>query len=353
MADVKRVEYLFLGGGKGGKSLAMEMARQGKRVAVIERGMIGGSCINVACIPSKALIHRARRMHAWRDASQREDVAADMAGVSAYVASVVNGWSTSIAAHSSNRVLNSRSGRAVRRAANHRGARRRRDRNDLRGRERLYQHGYGRVVPGRAGAARRAAAHARGGVATDDASRASGRHRRRLYRAGDGSSLSAARQRGHARQRYAARCDARRRGCQYGHSAGPDRRRYSARTRRAARRRTGKAASASRCGWPTAVPSKARTCSWRPGARRRRPASAGAAGVETNERGFIKVDHRLATTAERTWAIGEVAGTPMFTHASFDDYRVLKAGIEGRPASTAERLIPYALFIDPVSAESV
>ena len=91
MADVKRVEYLFLGGGKGGKSLAMEMARQGKRVAVIERGMIGGSCINVACIPSKALIHRARRMHAWRDASQREDVAADMAGVSAYVASVVNG----------------------------------------------------------------------------------------------------------------------------------------------------------------------------------------------------------------------------------------------------------------------
>ena len=78
----------------------------------------------------------------------------------------------------------------------------------------------------------------------------------------------------------------------------------------------GKAASASRCGWPTAVPSKARTCSWRPGARRRRPASAELAGVETNERGFIKVDHRLATTAERTWAIGEVAGTPMFTRRS-------------------------------------
>ncbi|WP_233634591.1 FAD-dependent oxidoreductase, partial [Burkholderia cenocepacia] len=91
MAEVKRIEYLFLGGGKGGKSLAMEMARQGKRVAVIERGMIGGSCINVACIPSKALIHRARAMHAWRDAAQREDVTADMAGVSAYVASVVNG----------------------------------------------------------------------------------------------------------------------------------------------------------------------------------------------------------------------------------------------------------------------
>ncbi|MGN4078230.1 FAD-dependent oxidoreductase, partial [Burkholderia gladioli] len=59
MANVENFEYVFLGGGKGGKTLAMELARAGKRVAVIERGMIGGSCINVACIPSKALIHEA------------------------------------------------------------------------------------------------------------------------------------------------------------------------------------------------------------------------------------------------------------------------------------------------------
>ena len=54
MANIERFEYLFLGGGKGGKTLAMELAREGKRVALIERGMIGGSCINVACIPTRS-----------------------------------------------------------------------------------------------------------------------------------------------------------------------------------------------------------------------------------------------------------------------------------------------------------
>jgi pyruvate/2-oxoglutarate dehydrogenase complex dihydrolipoamide dehydrogenase (E3) component len=71
------------------------------------------------------------------------------------------------------------------------------------------------------------------------------------------------------------------------------------------------------------------------------------AGVECDPRGLVKVDDKLKTTADATWAIGEVAGTPMFTHASFDDYRILKAGIEGRNASTKGRTIPYALFIDP------
>jgi pyruvate/2-oxoglutarate dehydrogenase complex dihydrolipoamide dehydrogenase (E3) component len=72
-----------------------------------------------------------------------------------------------------------------------------------------------------------------------------------------------------------------------------------------------------------------------------------AAGVEVDAHGFINVDAHLATTAERTWAIGEVAGTPMFTHASFDDYRVLRAQLAGGEASTASRVIPYALFVEP------
>lgn len=61
---VEMFDFLFLGGGKGGKSLAIELAKSGKRVAVIERGMIGGSCINVACIPTKALIRSGRIAHA-------------------------------------------------------------------------------------------------------------------------------------------------------------------------------------------------------------------------------------------------------------------------------------------------
>jgi pyruvate/2-oxoglutarate dehydrogenase complex dihydrolipoamide dehydrogenase (E3) component len=83
----------------------------------------------------------------------------------------------------------------------------------------------------------------------------------------------------------------------------------------------------------------------------RTPVTAGigldAAGVELDARGFIKTDEHLATTAERTWAIGEVAGTPMFTHASFDDYRVLRSQLAGGHATTKDRIIPYALFIEP------
>jgi pyruvate/2-oxoglutarate dehydrogenase complex dihydrolipoamide dehydrogenase (E3) component len=71
------------------------------------------------------------------------------------------------------------------------------------------------------------------------------------------------------------------------------------------------------------------------------------AGVELDARGFIKVDERLATSAPNTWAIGEVAGTPMFTHASFDDYRVLKSQLAGGNLTTRDRVIPYAMFIEP------
>jgi pyruvate/2-oxoglutarate dehydrogenase complex dihydrolipoamide dehydrogenase (E3) component len=72
-----------------------------------------------------------------------------------------------------------------------------------------------------------------------------------------------------------------------------------------------------------------------------------AAGVEVDERGMIRVDERLATTASNTFAIGEVAGTPMFTHASYDDYRVLKSQLSDGSLTTRDRLIPYAMFIEP------
>src|SRR3712207_5765644 len=48
-----------VGGGKGGKTLAAKMASAGRRVVMIEKGMIGGSCINVACIPTKTMVRSA------------------------------------------------------------------------------------------------------------------------------------------------------------------------------------------------------------------------------------------------------------------------------------------------------
>lgn len=73
----------------------------------------------------------------------------------------------------------------------------------------------------------------------------------------------------------------------------------------------------------------------------------GAAGVERNERGYIKVDERLQTTAAGVWAVGEVAGSPLFTHVAFDDYRVVRDNLLGGNRTTTGRLVPYSLFTDP------
>ncbi|MBS2008426.1 MAG: FAD-dependent oxidoreductase [Cyanobacteria bacterium SZAS TMP-1] len=65
-------EVIVLGGGKGGKTLAQKLGRAGRRVLLIEksRAMIGGSCINVACIPTKAFITAARYFEACKKAGQ-------------------------------------------------------------------------------------------------------------------------------------------------------------------------------------------------------------------------------------------------------------------------------------------
>ena len=72
-----------------------------------------------------------------------------------------------------------------------------------------------------------------------------------------------------------------------------------------------------------------------------------AGGVETDDRGFIRVNARLETTAAGTWALGDVNGGPQFTHASLDDWRIVAANLAGGNRSTAGRLVPYTLFIDP------
>ena len=67
--DTEDVRLLVVGGGKAGKSLAMDRAKAGWSVAMVERGKIGGTCINVACIPTKALVGSARSLLMARRAS--------------------------------------------------------------------------------------------------------------------------------------------------------------------------------------------------------------------------------------------------------------------------------------------
>jgi len=73
-----------------------------------------------------------------------------------------------------------------------------------------------------------------------------------------------------------------------------------------------------------------------------------AAGVETDRRGFIKVNDRLETNVPGVWAIGDVKGGPAFTHISYDDYRIIESNVlDGGDASIADRIVPYTVFMDP------
>jgi pyruvate/2-oxoglutarate dehydrogenase complex dihydrolipoamide dehydrogenase (E3) component len=71
------------------------------------------------------------------------------------------------------------------------------------------------------------------------------------------------------------------------------------------------------------------------------------AGVELTERGYIKVNERLEATASGVWAVGDCAGSPHFTHISLDDYRVVRDNILGRQRVTTGRQVPFCMFTDP------
>jgi pyruvate/2-oxoglutarate dehydrogenase complex dihydrolipoamide dehydrogenase (E3) component len=71
------------------------------------------------------------------------------------------------------------------------------------------------------------------------------------------------------------------------------------------------------------------------------------AGIETTERGFIKVNERLETTAPGVWAMGDCAGSPFFTHISFEDFRIVRDNLGGGKRITTGRQVPSCLFTDP------
>ena len=71
------------------------------------------------------------------------------------------------------------------------------------------------------------------------------------------------------------------------------------------------------------------------------------AGVETTERGYVKVNERLQTTAPDVWAIGDCAGSPNFTHISLDDFRIVLDNLAGNGRVTTGRQVPFCMFTDP------
>ena len=73
----------------------------------------------------------------------------------------------------------------------------------------------------------------------------------------------------------------------------------------------------------------------------------GEAGIALDARGFIRVNERLETTAPEVWAMGECAGSPQFTHVSVDDFRIVRDNMAGGNRRTNDRQVPYVMFTDP------
>ncbi|MDB4938496.1 MAG: family, FAD-dependent NAD(P)-disulfide oxidoreductase [Labilithrix sp.] len=73
-----------------------------------------------------------------------------------------------------------------------------------------------------------------------------------------------------------------------------------------------------------------------------------AAGLDLDARGFVSVDDGYATSIPGVFAVGDVTGGPQFTHTAWDDHRLLFERLQGRSAhGRAGRVIPYCVFTDP------
>jgi pyruvate/2-oxoglutarate dehydrogenase complex dihydrolipoamide dehydrogenase (E3) component len=74
---------------------------------------------------------------------------------------------------------------------------------------------------------------------------------------------------------------------------------------------------------------------------------AAKGNVRLDSLGYIQVNERLETSAPEVWAMGDCAGSPQFTHVGFDDFRVVLSNLSGGNRTTQGRLVPYCLFTDP------
>lgn len=70
-------------------------------------------------------------------------------------------------------------------------------------------------------------------------------------------------------------------------------------------------------------------------------------GIKMSDKGTVNVDARLSTSVDGIFAAGDIRGGPMFTHTSWDDYRILASQLLGDRSRTTDRIVPYAIFTDP------
>jgi probable pyridine nucleotide-disulfide oxidoreductase len=352
MAELEHYDILVLGGGKAGKTLAMDQAKAGKKVALVEVGMIGGACINIACIPTKTLVRSAQVADLVRHSAafgvETSAPTVDMAHVALRTAEVVAGmveynlhafqasgldlvlgWGRFVEP----RVIEVTSETGVRRLTG----------------SRIYLDlGTRAAIPELPGLAEamplthveglklevlpRRLVVLGGGYIGMEMAQAFRRLGSEVVVIQGGPQLAPRED-----DDFAAVIQTlfKEDGIEVALGAGDYR----------VEGRSGEQVTVSlRDG-------RSFTGSHLLVAAGRVPTTADIgldlAGVSLDAKGFIKVDEKLRTTAPDIWAMGEAAGSPMFTHVALDDYRVAKSDITGGDRITTGRLIPYCVFIDP------
>jgi pyruvate/2-oxoglutarate dehydrogenase complex dihydrolipoamide dehydrogenase (E3) component len=356
MDSSERVENLVLGGGEPGKYIAWELAREGRRTVVVERALIGGSCPNIACLPSKNEIHSAKVAHLLRHAHafglRTGSVTTDMKGVRQrkreMVDSLVEIHHKRFAANGLEFLLGE--GRfvgprtvEVRLAA---GGMRRIEA------ERVFLDlGTQATVPGIPGLADAAPLTHVEALELD-------RLPEHLIVLGGGYVGVEFAQ---AFRRFGSRVTVVEFGRQLMAREDPD----VAEAVRAifeddgidvvlgAETRAVEGRSGDRVHFHVRTAAGERVIDGSDVlvAAGRTPNTRGIglelAGVEFGPHGYVTVNERLETTALGIWAMGECAGSPQFTHAAFDDFRVVRDNLAGGKRTTHGRLVPYCVFIDP------
>lgn len=357
--DIEEFDLLVIGGGKAGKSLAMDVARAGQRVAMVERAMIGGTCINVACIPTKTIINSGRLLKDARRAAEfgitgvenpRMDIDLLRRRKEDVVGTMVNGQLSSFTGSGMDFILGEAkfvAPRTVEVAVNDGGIR------TLRGADVVVNLGTEPLLPDIEGLADSR-------VQTSNT----------LLRLEELPVSIIVLGGGYVGCEFADLLNTigvRVTIVQRGDQLLP---REDADVAAAIEHTFTDAGITLRLGEPAERISRAAdgtvTVTLGSGetvtaadilvAVGRAPVTAGIglteAGIRLTDRGFIEVDELLRTSAEHVWAAGDAAGTAQFTHASYDDYRVLKANLaaqdgQGEQRSTTGRLIPYCVFTTP------
>ncbi|HET6607579.1 MAG TPA: FAD-dependent oxidoreductase [Rhodopila sp.] len=356
MPDTEHFDTVILGSGQGGKLLAWHLARSGKKVAVVERRWVGGSCPAVACLPSKNELWSSRVAHLVQHAAQfgtlTDGVKTDMRKVRGRKQDMID---REIAFHlgayrESGAELIMGSGRfvgpkTIEVALNDGGAR------VVSGNEAVLNLGTHAAIPDIPGLeAARALTHIEaleldylpshlivlgGGYVGIEMAQAYRRFGSRVTIIEPGPHLMGREDSDVAEEMRSILAAE---GIEILLAAQPI----------SVRGLSGDAVSAT---VRTAAGEQTVEGSDLLVATGRVPNTAGIgldkAGVELDARGFIRVNERLQASAPGVWAIGESAGSPQFTHVSVDDFRIVRDNMAGGNRRTDDRLIPYVMFTDP------